>query len=181
MSLFLTDGLIIANPALSDIPKFSNIAGRAVYIIEHSKAGAIGICLNQNFSKTFEEIAEILPYLSKLTTQDLLTNNVISVDPIENDIPWIISKKVAEYDKQVSNDYLALNFSELAFAQNKKEHRTVCGIGSFGWGAGQLENELAIGLSHYFPTTEAVLDSIPFANAVRDAAQRSEEHTSELQ
>lgn len=171
MSLFLTDGLIIANPALSDIPKFANIAGKAIYIIEHTKAGAIGISLNQNFSKPIDEIAESLPVLKLLNVENLLTNKVISGGPLANDIPWIFSRKTGEYDKQVSNDYLALNFSDSAFEQSKKQDRVVCGIGSFGWGAGQLENELANGLWHYFPTTEAVLDSIPFANAVRGAAQ----------
>lgn len=171
MSLFLTDGLIIANPALSDIPKFANIAGKAIYIVEHTKSGVIGISLNQNFSKPIDEIAESLPALKLIEAGNLLTNKVIMGGPIANDVPWIFSRKTGEYEKQISNDCLALNFSDLAFEQSAKEHRALCGIGSFGWGAGQLENELANGLWHYFPTTEEVLDSVPFANNVRGAAQ----------
>jgi putative transcriptional regulator len=171
MSLFLTDGLIIANPALSDIPKFSNIAGKAIYVVEHTQAGAIGVSLNQNFSKPIEEIAETLPVLKLLSSDNLLTDKVISGGPLATDIPWIFGKKTGEFEKQVSNDYLALNFSEVAFEQSERQHQVVCGIGSFGWGAGQLENELANGLWHYFPTTEDVLDSIPFSKSVRGAAQ----------
>ncbi|MFL1467895.1 hypothetical protein ACQUWM_15025 [Marinobacter sp. DUT-3] len=61
MTKLLTDSLLIANPALSEIPKFEAIAGKAVYLVEHSKAGAVGVALNQNYSKSLEALAVNLP------------------------------------------------------------------------------------------------------------------------
>lgn len=171
MQTFLADGLIIANPAISDMPKFSDIAGRAIYIVEHSTEGGIGVSLNQNFSMPLEEIADNLPILNKLRADYLLTPKVISGGPLEADTPWILGRKSEVFEKQFSTSSLALNFSDESFKNNKPEHAGICGIGSFGWGPGKLENELANNLWHYFPTTEEALSSIPFPDAIRAASQ----------
>lgn len=171
MTSFLTDSLIIANPAISDNPKFSNIAGKAIYIVEHSDAGAIGVSLNQNFSMSITEIAKKLPSLVSLCADKLITDKVLSGGPIASDTPWILGKNTSHYDKQIFNENLALNFSEQAFKDNLREHSSVCGIGSFGWGAGQLESELANSLWHYFPTNEEALNLIPFSDSYLGAVQ----------
>lgn len=46
MSAYLIDSLIISNPAISDNPKFSARAGSAIYIVEHTAEGVIGVGLN---------------------------------------------------------------------------------------------------------------------------------------
>ena len=171
MTSFLTDSLIIANPALSDVPKFSNIAGRAIYIIEHSDTGAVGVSLNLNYSMPISEAAENFPILASLTSENLLSDKIMAGGPIADNAPWILGKQLNPYDKQVSNEHLAINFSEQAFKDNLREHSSICGIGSFGWGAGQLESELANGLWHYFPTAKEILGTIPFPDSFQGAVQ----------
>ncbi|MCE9688245.1 YqgE/AlgH family protein [Shewanella sp. AS16] len=171
MTSFLTDSLIIANPAISDIPKFSNIAGRAIYIIEHSDAGAIGVSLNQSFSTPIDKLAKELPALVNVDFDSLLSPKVLSGGPIAGDTPWILGKKMTQYDKQIANGVLAMNFSEQAFKDNLRERNSICGLGTFGWGAGQLEAELANSLWHYFPASEEALSAIPFPDSFRGAVQ----------
>ncbi len=162
MKGFLTDSLIIANPAISDNPKFSNIAGKAVYIVEHSEKGAIGISLNKSFSMPFDEISQKLPILANIAPDELLSNKILEGGLITNDTPWVLGRNTQPYDKQSRTEILTLNFSEQAFKDNVAEHMAICGIGTFGWGKGQLENELANRLWHHFTTSQEALLNIPF-------------------
>jgi len=169
MASFLTDTLIISNPALSDIPKFSNIAGCAIYIIEHSANGAIGICLNKAYSKSFTEIAETVPTLSKLTEESLLIPKVIMGGPLFSDAPWILGRNPTHHEKSIQNNVLSMNFAESAFSENQPLYKSVCGLGTFGWGAGQLEQEIANFLWHIIPTTEESLTLLPMGGEYRGA------------
>ncbi len=171
MTSFLTDNLIIANPAISDNAKFESIANKAIYIIEHSKAGTVGISLNQAFSVSFHELAEKISTLKTIDPEQLLTDKVLSGGPIASDMPWILSTNIGQYEKQFSNERLALNFSLEAFSEHAPEHKAVCGLGSFGWGEGLLEKELANNLWHLFPTSSDILNSIPFTEPSLGAVQ----------
>lgn len=171
MTSFLTDSIIIANPAISDLPKFSHIAGRLIYIVEHSSAGAVGVGLNQNYSAPFADIASKVPELVSLNSEKLLVEKVFSGGPVAGDTPWTLGRNIKKYDKQIANSCLALNFSEHAFAENELSLLAICGLGSYGWGAGKLESELAHSLWHYFPASEECLNSIPFIEAYKSAIQ----------
>lgn len=171
MTGFLTDSLLIANPAISDNPKFENIAGKAVYIIEHSEEGAVGVSLNQNYSKRLEELAKTLPLLGYLSEDRLVTKNkVIAGGPLFMDRPWLLSRNPKRYQSTIGNDCLRLNFDQEAFQSCTPDHLPCCGIGTFGWGPRQLEQELAHSLWHHFPSTLDVLESIPFDASVVGAA-----------
>ncbi|MDX1757691.1 MAG: YqgE/AlgH family protein [Marinobacter sp.] len=171
MTGFLTDSLLIANPAVSDNPKFENIAGRAVYIVEHSDKGAVGVSLNQNYSKRLEELAGNLPLLAHLSPDQLVTEGkVIAGGPLFIDRPWLLSRNPKRYQGTMGNDSLRLSFDQNAFHDCALKHMPCCGVGTFGWGAGQLEQELAHSLWHHFPSTLDVLESIPFDASVVGAA-----------
>lgn len=171
MTTFLTDGLIIANPALSSIPKFKDVANKAIYIVEHSEKGAVGVSVNQNFSMSFSEISSKLLPLKALNPENLVSQKIISGGPLQNNTPWILGRNLTSFDKQFLNTSLSLNFSEEAFKHNQAKHFSVCGIGSFGWGAGQLENELANYMWHYFPTNIDTLSCIPFSESFAGGIQ----------
>ncbi|ROT94519.1 hypothetical protein EB809_19550 [Marinobacter sp. R17] len=162
MSSFLEDGLLIANPALSEMPKFESIAGRAIYIVQHSSDGAVGVSMNKNYSKGLDEIAGISPLLSHLSSKELVTTKVLAGGPVADDRPWIMGRNPENYKSTIRNASLALNFDEQAFIDNAAHHVPVCGIGTFGWGPGQLENELASSLWHFYPATRDALERIPF-------------------
>lgn len=172
MSGYLTDTLIISNPAINEIPKFAAIAGSAVYILHHDSDGAIGVRLNKNYAKTVAEIgAEFLPAFALVDPESLITAKTIFGGPVGENLPWILGRNLQVYEQQVRNSVLALNFSDDAFSNNTPEYFSICGVGTFGWGAGQIEKEMASFLWHQFPATEEALNSIPFDNEFRGAAQ----------
>lgn len=166
MNTLLTDSLIIFNPLLSDVPKFEPTAGMAIYIVEHSEKGAIGIAMNKNYSRSLMAISETLPALALLASEDLATDKVMAGGPLAQDRPWLLSRNRKQYQSTLSNDSLSLNFGLQAFRDNGRSHLSVCGIGTFGWGPGQLECELASSLWHHYPTTRDILETIPFAKEV---------------
>ena len=171
MSSFLKGTLIITNPAINDIPKFSAIAGSAIYIAEHSAEGAIGISLNKSYSKQFAEIAELVPAFKALDEDALLTPRVLVGGPLFEDMPWVLGRNPNTYEKSVTYEDLTLNFCEQAFSENLAEYFSICGLGSFGWGPGQLEKEMANFMWHIIPTTKETLENIPFGDEVRGAVQ----------
>lgn len=171
MSNFLKDTLIICNPAINEIPKFSAIAGSAIYIVEHSESGAVGVRLNKNYSKSMTEISEIHPVLKPLNQDTLLTTKVLAGGPLHDDLPWILGRNFNAYEKSIKNNALSLNFSESAFIDNGYQHFSICGLGTFGWGEKQLEQEIANFMWHIIPTTQDALESIPFDQEFHGAAQ----------
>lgn len=171
MKSYLTDSLIICNPAVSDNPKFSAIAGSAIYILEHSAEGAVGVALNTNYSKSMSEIAEAVPAFSGINQNWLLIDKVFMGGPLFGNLPWILGRNPNSYEKTIKNGVLSLNFSADAFDQNNPAYFSICGLGSFGWGKGQLEKEMASFLWHHFPATQEVLDGLPFGDEFRGAAQ----------
>lgn len=152
-------------------PQDSPTARRAVYVIEHSEKGGIGVCLNKNFSKSMAEIAESIPSLASLLDKQLMTEKVMAGGPVAGNIPWILSKNLDTFDSQFRNDSLSINFSTAAFNATQAEHYALCGIGTFGWGPGQLEKELSHFFWHYFPTDQATLESLSFPDEFRSASQ----------
>ncbi|MGF1686578.1 YqgE/AlgH family protein [Photobacterium japonica] len=169
MASFLTDCIIVANPAIGDVPKFKPIANRLVYIVEHNKDGAVGVSLNNNYIKPFNEIADVLPVLKAVDPAALLNDKLFGGGPLFTDRAWILGKNKTKYSETLGNDHLALNFSLQAFAENLPEHLSSCGIGTFGWGAGQLEKELGAQLWHYFPAEQEFLSAIPLEGSYKGA------------
>ncbi|GAL04044.1 UPF0301 protein YqgE [Photobacterium aphoticum] len=169
MASFLTDSIIIANPAIGDVPKFKPIANRLVYIVEHNKDGAVGVSLNNNYIKPFNEIAEVLTVLKSVDPSMLLNDKLFGGGPLFTDRAWILGKNKGKYSETLTNDHLSLNFSLQAFSDNLPEHRSSCGIGTFGWGPGQLEKELGAQLWHYYPADPEALEAIPFEGSYKGA------------
>jgi putative transcriptional regulator len=171
MTGYLTDTLLISNPAISDVPKFSAIANSAIYIIHHNAEGAVGIGVNTSYSATVTEAGKDLPNFLLVDKDTLLTEKLICGGPIGGNMPWILGNNFEQYDQQVKNASLALNFSSNAFEQNSENHFSVCGLGTFGWGPGQLENEMQNFIWHMFPTTEEVLNMFAPEHQYRGGAQ----------
>ncbi len=114
MTKLLTDSLLIANPALSEIPKFEAIAGKAVYLVEHSKAGAVGVALNQNYSKSLEALAVNLPALGLLSPEELITEKVMAGGPVMDDRPWLLGRNTRRYKGTFNNGSLSLHLASVS-------------------------------------------------------------------
>lgn len=158
---FLNGCIIIANPELPDIPRFSNVRNRAVYIIRHDEEGAIGVGLNQNYVRPFSEFVEDFPQLSFVDPEALYSKKIIFGGPITNFL-WILTQDKTVYPNTIDNGILRLNTHEDAFKNHNASNLAICGIGFLGWGSDQLENEVANLTWHIIPTSKEALSSLPF-------------------
>ena len=145
MSENLTKQLLIAMPSLQD-PNFS----RSVTLIcEHNQFGAMGIVINQ---PTTLQVQELLNQLNvdvegKLDGMADNHNPVYAGGPVQVDRGFILhdSDRQWESTHMIDND-LKLTTSEdilLDIARGTGPENSIVALGYAGWGAGQLEQEIA--------------------------------------
>lgn len=134
----LQDHFLISMPQLED-PNFS---GALTYICEHSTQGAMGIIVNKPSGLTLEEILEQLDIPSH-SNQDI----VYAGGPVQMDRGFILhsSEKTWESSMQITpNCCLTTSLDILeAIASDEGPSDYLIALGYAGWGAGQLEQELA--------------------------------------
>jgi len=149
MDLDLSDGLLIANPALDDVAGFEFMSGRMVYIVEHSQEGAIGVALNKNFTHSFNDLAETVPALRKVGADNLLTDKVMCGGPVGDTVAWLLRTKEDGLPNSFSNDFCTLSLGEDSLPVSTPGRLTICGIGTFGWGGratGKRDSQMPLAL-----------------------------------
>ena len=128
--------LLIASPALLD----PNFARTVVLVVEHNDEGAMGVVLNR---PTTASVAEAVPALEDLVDDD---EPIFAGGPVEPAAVVVL----AEFDD--TEAAAALVFGDLGFLRADADpsvlesaaRRFRVFAGYAGWGAGQLEAELAL-------------------------------------
>lgn len=142
MSENLTKHLLIAMPNLHD-PNFSRTV---TLICEHSKDGAMGIIINQPTSMSVEELIDSLDVDEKSETTPN-QNPVFAGGPVHINRGFILHDSDREWESThiIDND-LKLTTSEdilLDIGKGEGPKNSIVALGYAGWGAGQLEQEIA--------------------------------------
>jgi putative transcriptional regulator len=140
-SFDLTDHFLLAMPAMVD-PNFN---GTVVYVVEHNPKGAMGIVINRpmemNLSGLFKKI--------DLTLQEQVLANaaVLLGGPVQNDRGFVLHSPVGEWSSSIKiNATVALTSSRdvlEAVAAGTGPAQVTVALGYAGWGAGQIESEIA--------------------------------------
>jgi len=138
----LTKHLLIAMPSLQD-PNFSRTV---TLICEHNKDGAMGIVINQPTSMSVEELIDHVK-VESASAGAINTHPVFAGGPIQMDRGFILhdSDRAWESTHIIGND-LKLTTSEdilVDIGTGKGPKNSIVALGYAGWGAGQLEQELA--------------------------------------
>ena len=140
-SINLTDHFLIAMPAMDD-PFFSKAL---IYIAEHNAQGALGLIINRpldmNLATLFEKAD--LPFeraeLSKLP--------VFFGGPVQTDRGFVLHRPVGDWQSTLAvNREVGLTSSRdilQSVASTGQPGDILVTLGYAGWGAGQLEHELA--------------------------------------
>ena len=139
--LNLTDHFLIAMPAMDD-PYFSK---SLIYIAEHNEQGALGIIVNRpinmNLATLFEKID--VPFASG----SLGNLPVFFGGPVQTDRGFVLHRPVGGWQSTLAiNNDVGLTSSRdvlQAVARDGEPSQIMVSLGYSGWGAGQLENELA--------------------------------------
>lgn len=131
---------LIAMPSLRD-PIF---AQAITYICEHSKDGALGIVINHPLEL---KLGEIFKQLDLDTHGPNAHMQVVSGGPVQMDRGFVLHPHGHKWEStiEVSAD-ISLTASRdiiISLSQSNGPEKALVALGYAGWGAGQLEDEIA--------------------------------------
>jgi putative transcriptional regulator len=139
--LNLTNHLLIAMPNLAD-PNFHQTVA---YICAHNHEGAMGIVVNRPSSLGLGEVLSQM----ELEAQEAAVNNIVVYHggPVQRDRGFILHSPASDWEMTLKvNDSYGLTTSRDildAIAHGRGPEQCLIALGYAGWGAGQLEQELA--------------------------------------
>ena len=167
---YLTGQFLIAMPAMDD-PNFDRTV---TYVCEHNDEGALGLIINRPIDMS---LAEILAQMDlEIPDPALAEQAVLQGGPVQPERGFVIHDDggagfSATLDVQdgikvtTSRDILE------ALAKGNGPQHAVIALGYAGWGAGQLEAEMAANSWLTVPATPDIIFAVPFERRWAAAAQ----------
>jgi len=158
-ALDLRHQLLIAMPAMAD-PNFS---GSVVYICDHSERGSLGLVINRptelSLSTLFERIElklEIAPWRDA---------PVFFGGPVQTERGFVLHVPPGSYSSSllVTSEISLTTSKDVleAVASGSGPHKMLVTLGYSGWGAGQLEGEIAANAWLTVRATPQILFDLP--------------------
>lgn len=158
-SSFLTNHFLIAMPMLMDPNFFRTVT----YICEHNRDGAMGIVINRPLAITVHEILQQMNLNS--SNNELRRQKVFLGGPVQRERGFVIHYPLGNWDASLTvTDTIAVTTSRdilQAMADNTGPQKSLVALGYAGWGAGQLEREIANNAWLSGPADLRVLFEIP--------------------
>jgi putative transcriptional regulator len=165
---FLSDHFLIAMPGLKD-PNFTH---SVTYICEHTEAGALGLVINRVSNVTLSELLEHLG--GDQGRGELGTLPVMIGGPVQQDRGFVLHTPVGGWDSTLTvGSQLGLTTSKdvlVAMARGEGPDQALVTLGYAGWGAGQLEREMAANAWLAGPADPAIMFLTPVEQRWRAAA-----------
>ena len=165
----LTNHFLIAMPAMDD-PYFSRTL---IYIAEHNDQGALGLIVNRpidmDLATLFEKIDVPLesPNVGKLP--------VYFGGPVQTDRGFVLHRPVGNWQSTLAvTPEVGLTSSRdvlQAVGKEGQPSEVMVTLGYSGWGAGQLENELAQNAWLTVPANTHILFDLPFEERLPSAME----------
>jgi putative transcriptional regulator len=168
-SAYLTGQFLVAMPAMAD-PNFDRTV---TYICEHNQDGALGIIVNR---PTDMSLGEILAQMDlQFTDPGIAVQPVLQGGPVQPERGFVIHDNGEHAFSSTLDvpDGLKVTTSRdilVAMAEGKGPTRAVIALGYAGWGAGQLEAEMAANAWLSVPATADIIFSVPFERRWEAAA-----------
>lgn len=140
----LTDHFLIAMPQLQD-PNFSHAL---TYICEHNASGALGIIVNRPLHLTLHDILQHLG-LDAVPEEDTQSTYdwVYAGGPVQTDRGFVLHSPGTAWESSIAiSDAISLSTSLdilKAIGRGEGPESFLVALGYAGWGAGQLEKEVA--------------------------------------
>jgi len=121
-----------------------SLAGSVIYVCEHTASGALGLVINRPTDLTLGSLFERLELELELEPEK--DSLVFFGGPVQTDRGFVLHAPAGEYTSSIQLGELALTTSRdvlQAVADGKGPARLLITLGYAGWGAGQLESEMA--------------------------------------
>lgn len=120
------------------------LAGTVIYICEHTARGALGLVINRPTDLTLATLFERIDL--KLEIAPAKDDIVFFGGPVQTDRGFVLHAPPGDYTSSIKLGDLALTTSRdvlQAVADGNGPARLLVTLGYAGWGAGQLESEMA--------------------------------------
>lgn len=121
-----------------------NLAGTVIYICEHTPKGALGLVINRPTDLMLGSLLEKIDL--KLEIVPRHDTPVYFGGPVQTDRGFVLHAPAGEYSSSIKFEGMALTTSRDVLeevAEGRGPEKMLVTLGYAGWGAGQLENELA--------------------------------------
>ena len=160
-SQYLAGQFLIAMPSMED-PNFDRTV---TYICEHNDEGALGIVVNRPITMSLGEILAQMDL--KLPDEQLAAQPVLQGGPVQPERGFVIhDDEIHMFGATLETpDGLKVTTSRdilVALAEGNGPARAVIALGYAGWGAGQLEAEMAANAWLTVPASADIIFSVPF-------------------
>jgi len=137
----LSNHFLIAMPTLED-PNFHHTT---TYICEHDENGALGVVINRPLDI---QLGEILMHMDIHTDNiEIASQPVYMGGPVQNDRGFVLHEPPGNWEATLKvTDEIGITSSRdilAAIAAGRGPRNALVTLGYAGWGAGQLEQELA--------------------------------------
>lgn len=170
----LVNHFLIAMPAMDD-PNFSRTL---TYICEHNAEGAMGIVVNRplemNVGELFERVG--IPLATGEAEWPFANQPVHAGGPVHPDRGFVLHRKAQPWQSTLKiTDDIALTSSRdilQSMGSNGEPHEALISLGYAGWGAGQLEWELAQNTWLTVEADEHILFDLPTEERLAAAMKR---------
>ena len=164
---FLSNHFLIAMPGLADPNFFHTVT----YICEHDADGAMGIVINRPLDLN---LADILTHMDIQATPETAGLPVFQGGPVQTERGFVLHAPLGEWEATLPvSEQIGVTASQdvlAAIAAGKGPKRALIALGYAGWGAGQLERELAENAWLSGPATAEVLFDTPVEKRWASAA-----------
>ena len=140
LSIDLTNQFLMAMPGMVG----GELAGTVIYVCEHGPKGALGLVINRPTDLSLSSLLEKIDL--KLEISPFQTSPVFFGGPVQTDRGFVLHTPLGDYSSSIKLGKLALTTSRDVLqevAEGKGPEKILVTLGYAGWGAGQLENELA--------------------------------------
>jgi putative transcriptional regulator len=136
----LQNHFLIAMPRMED-PNFN---GSITYLCQHNEEGAMGIILNRPSNILLGDIFEQLDFDSNSKNSE---NDVFQGGPVQLERGFVLHNDSVDWDSSfsITPDMRLTTSKDIldALAQDQGPKQFFIALGYAGWGAGQLEQEIA--------------------------------------
>ena len=166
----LKNHFLVAMPSLSD----GLFANTITFICEHDEQGAMGIVINHPLNLSLDEIFQHLEIDNAQHPHD---EPILAGGPVQMDRGFVLHRKSKQQWQSTRDisDQVSLTTSQdilTAIANDEGPKDSLVALGYAGWGAGQLENELADNAWLTIPADSDIIFNTPIEHRAKAAAAK---------
>ena len=166
---FLTGQFLIAMPAMGD-PNFEHTV---TFVCEHNEEGALGLVINRPTEMTIGEILEQMQL--EAADEALAAHPVLQGGPVQVDRGFVIHDSDASFAStlRVSEGIRVTTSRDIleSMAKGTGPQRAQVALGYAGWGAGQLDDEMAANAWLTVPARPDIIFEMPYERRWESAAR----------